>query len=173
MNRWTVYRRITITLFLLVIPPVVGLLLTYEVLKVDWASFMEHQDSYRPMEAPLPIPPDSVPIEGPAFIQGIGSPPNPVAADEVSLQRGQILYNIHCALCHGEAGDAVDTPMTEFLVEPAPADLTSETNRESSDGTMFLVITQGVPDTMPALRENLTIRERWDVVNYVRNLQGE
>jgi len=29
-----------------------------------------------------------------------------------------------------------------------------------------------VPDRMPALNENLTVRERWDVVNYIRTLKA-
>jgi mono/diheme cytochrome c family protein len=37
-----------------------------------------------------------------------------------------------------------------------------------SDGDMFMTISSGIPDRMPALNENLTVRDRWDVVNYVR-----
>ena len=33
-----------------------------------------------------------------------------------------------------------------------------------------MTITNGVPDRMPPLNENLTVSERWDVVNYVRTL---
>jgi mono/diheme cytochrome c family protein len=36
-----------------------------------------------------------------------------------------------------------------------------------------MVISGGVADKMPALNENLTVRERWDVVNYVRTLQKQ
>ena len=31
-------------------------LFTYDVIKIDWISFMEVQDSFRPMEDPLPVP---------------------------------------------------------------------------------------------------------------------
>jgi hypothetical protein len=34
-----------------------------------------------------------------------------------------------------------------------------------------MVITNGVERKMPALNENLTVLERWDLVNYVRGLK--
>ncbi len=163
-------KRIAITLAIITVPLVVGLLFTYEKVKVDWISFMEIQPSYRPMEDPLPVPADSVPIDGPAYVKGVGSPVNPVEADEVSLERGKILYDINCALCHGYDGKG-NGPIAPFLRKEPPADLTSGVVKEDSDGAIFLVITNGVPGAMPALRENLTVRERWDVVNYLRTLQ--
>ena len=46
--------------------------------------------------------------------------------------------------------------------------------RQISDGAIFLVITNGVPERMPALIDNLPTAEmRWDVVNYVRYLQQQ
>ncbi len=159
--------RIIFTLMLPILPLLFGLLVTYEVIQLDWISFMEVQPSYRPMEAPRPVPADSIPVDGPVFIQGLGSPENPVAADDVSLQRGQILYALNCAVCHGPNGKG-DGPMAAHL-KVKPEDLTGSGVQNSSDGTIFLVITNGVPGNMPALRENLTPRERWDVVNYVKS----
>jgi mono/diheme cytochrome c family protein len=34
-----------------------------------------------------------------------------------------------------------------------------------------MTISNGTQAGMPPLNENLTVRERWDVVNYVRQLQ--
>ena len=48
------------------------LLFAYDIVKVEWISFMEIQPSYKPMEDPLPPPPDSIPVEGPAYIPGDG-----------------------------------------------------------------------------------------------------
>lgn len=146
-----------------------GGLVAYDRIKIEWISFMEIQPSFRPMEDPLPVPKDSVPVQGPASIPGV-IPENPVPADEVSLQRGKMLYDIHCALCHGEQGQG-DGPVAAYLTKIPPADLTAEEVVGQSDGALFLIITNGVPGAMPALRENLTVRERWDVVNYLRQLQ--
>ncbi|HEX9029336.1 MAG TPA: hypothetical protein VF823_09185, partial [Anaerolineales bacterium] len=77
-------KRILITLVILATPFILGLLLTYQVIHIDWISFMEIQPSYRPMENPLPVPASSVPVEGVAYVPGDGSPQNPVSADDAS-----------------------------------------------------------------------------------------
>ncbi len=147
-----------------------GLFFTMDVIKFEWLSFMEVQPSYRPMEEPLPLPARAVPVEGAAYIPGMGAPVNPVEADEVSLTRGKMLYDVHCALCHGAEGRG-DGVIAAFLQERKPADLTADSVQTKSDGALFLVISNGTEGGMPALNENLTVRERWDVVNYVRTLK--
>jgi mono/diheme cytochrome c family protein len=147
------------------------LLFSYDVIKVEWPSFMEIQPSFKNMEYPLPPPERSIPVEGAVAIPGMGAPANPVAADDASISRGAELFAINCKMCHGETGKG-DGPIAPFLVNFKPADLTSPLLKAMSDGAIFLTISQGVPDRMPALNENLTVRERWDVVNYVRTLQA-
>jgi mono/diheme cytochrome c family protein len=147
----------------------VMLLFTYDVIKIDWISTMEIQPSFKPMEDPLPVPPLSIPVEGPAYIESLGAPKNPVSADQTSLARGQELYGINCALCHGADGKG-NGPVASFLQPRKPIDLTGPVVSSLSDGAIFMVITNGMPGTMPALNENLVVRERWDVVNYVRTL---
>jgi mono/diheme cytochrome c family protein len=165
------FRRISI-LVALVLVVLGGLLVfSYEVIKVDWISFMEIQPSFRPMSDPLPVPADSIPVEGPAYVPGMGAPVNPVPADEVSLSRGAQLFGIHCSLCHGPGGQG-NGPVAIYL-QNKPVDLTAPAVQNLSDGAIFMVISGGVADKMPALNENLTVRERWDVVNYVRTLQKQ
>lgn len=148
----------------------VVLIFSYDVIKIDWPSFMETQPSFKPMEDPLPPPGRSIPIEGAIAIPGMGAPQNPVTADATSLARGGELFAINCKMCHGENGQG-DGPIAPFLVNYKPANLTSPLLKAMSDGAVFLVITNGVPNRMPALNENLTVRERWDVVNYIRTLK--
>src|SRR5215216_6711798 len=99
------------------------LLFTYDVIKVEWPSFMEIQPSYRPMENPLPVPARSVPIEGPIAITGMLPPENPVEADEASITRGAELYDINCKMCHGQTFEG-NGPIAPFLANK-PANLTS------------------------------------------------
>ena len=152
----------------LVVAAVVGLWAD-DVIKLDFIGFMEIQPAYNPMENPLPVPAASIPIEGAAYISGLGAPDNLVEADEISIERGRIFYEINCAQCHGTAGEG-NGVIANFLVNKKPADLTSEATQDKSDGTLFLTISAGVPDAMPAMNENLTVRDRWDVVNYLRTL---
>ena len=145
------------------------MLFTFNVIRIERISFMEVQPSFRPMEDPLPIPPLSIPVEGAAFVLGMGAPVNPIEADEISLQRGELLYGVNCAVCHGVSGQA-NGPITPFLAKKKPADHSSDVVQTKSDGALFMVISYGVPGSMPALNENLNVRERWDVVNYMRTL---
>jgi mono/diheme cytochrome c family protein len=156
---------------LLVVVAVLGgilMLFTYDVIKLDWISFMEIQPSYKPMENPLPVPPDSIPIEGAAYVPGMGSPVNPVEVDDVSIERGAELFRLNCVICHGEKGMGDGVIGTFFANKPA--NLTTVTVQALSDGSIFLVISNGVEGRMPALNENLNVRERWDLVNFIRTL---
>jgi len=144
------------------------MLFTYDVIKIEWVSFMGLQPSYGSMEQPLPIPARSIPIEGPVFIPGMGVPKNPVPADQVSLARGAQLFSIHCSMCHGAAGLG-NGQLAAFLANK-PANLSLPVTQTKSDSALFLFITNGVEGRMPALNENLTVRERWDVINFLRTL---
>jgi len=144
---------------------------TFDVIKINWPSFMEIQPSYKQMEDPLPPPERSIPIEGAVSIPNMGAPENPVAADEISVTRGAELFSLHCQMCHGPNGEG-NGQIAPFLVNFKPANLTLDVVQNKSDGALFLTVTNGVTDRMPALNENLTVRERWDVVNFIRTLKA-
>jgi len=146
------------------------LLFSFDVIKIDWPSFMEIQPSYRQMENPLPVPESSIPIDGPIAIPGMGAPENPTKADDASIARGAELYNINCKMCHGQTAQG-NGPIAAFLANK-PANLTSPIVQSKSDGSIFLTITNGVAGKMPALNENFLVSERWDLVNYIRTLKA-
>jgi mono/diheme cytochrome c family protein len=147
------------------------LLFTYDVIKIDWPSFMEIQPSYKQMDDPLPVPEHSIPIEGPISIPGMGAPENPTTADDASIARGKELFAINCQMCHGATGEGTG-PVAPFLINFKPANLTSDVVQSKSDGSIFLTISNGLEGRMPPLNENLTVPERWDVVNFVRTLKA-
>ena len=143
---------------------------SYDMIKIDRPSFMEIQPSFRQMENPLPVPARSIPVEGPVFIPNMGAPENPTEADEASLTRGAEFYAINCQMCHGATGEG-NGPIAALILN-RPANLTSEVVQSKSDGSFFLTISYGVDGRMPGLNENLTVSERWDVVNYLRTLSA-
>lgn len=148
-------------------PFVAGLLFTYEIIKIPFPTDMDRQPSIDYQESPRRLPPDgSVPIQGLSVIPE-EFPANPVPADEVSLQRGEILYAIHCQVCHGAEGHG-DGPLAGYF-DRTPQNLTGPQITAEFDGSVYLAIVQGFGQ-MPALAENLATRERWDIVNYVRIL---
>ena len=147
-------------------------LFSMDVIKIVWVTFMEIQPSFDAQEEPLPVPERSIPIDGPAFIPNMGAPENPVEADDVSISRGETLYAINCAMCHGTMGEGAG--QVAALLANKPANLTLDVTQNKSDGSLFLTLTNGVTDRMPPMVENLTVRDRWDVVNYIRTLtQGQ
>lgn len=148
------------------------LLFTYDVIKIEWPSFMEIQPAYRQMENPLPVPAASIPIEGPITIPGMPAPTNPMPREEASITRGKELFAINCQMCHGASGEGTG-PIAPFLINFKPANLTSDVVQAKSDGSIFLTISNGLAGRMPPLNENLTVSERWDVVNYVRTLKAQ
>ena len=162
---------------LLIVFLVVGLLFSVllmfsmDVIKIDWITFMEIQPSFDAQEDPLPVPARSIPVDGPVSIPNMGAPVNPVVADEVSIERGHTLFTINCIMCHGATGEG--NGQIAALLANKPANLTSLVTQSKSDGALFLTITNGVTDRMPALNENFTVRERWDIVNFIRTLKAQ
>lgn len=144
------------------------LLVAYNVVPLSFPSQMVDQDSVGPQQGPrLAAPAGAVPVQGPVLIAGQPAS-EPVPATANSLQRGRVLFDIDCAVCHGPAGTG-DGPLSGFF-SPAPADLSRDQVQNLSDDELFLIITQG-RGLMPSLAENLNVVERWDVVNYVRSLK--
>jgi mono/diheme cytochrome c family protein len=166
-----VLKRLILVLGLVLVPMLGILLFTYDIIKIDWISFMEIQPSFSAQEDPLPMPARSVPVQGAAYIAELGAPANPVPADENSIARGKAQYEITCTICHGATGKG-NGPFAVFLQPKKPVNLLEGRPLNLSDGEIFMTITNGVQGAMPPLKENLPTAEmRWDVVNYVRSLQ--
>jgi mono/diheme cytochrome c family protein len=152
---------------LVLTPFIIGLLFTYELIKIRFPTNMADPPSVGYQDGPRILPPEgAVPVQGLSVIPE-EFPENLVPADDISLQRGSILYNIHCQLCHGANGHG-DGPLASFF-DRTPKNLTAAEIGDEFDGSVYLTIVNGFGQ-MPALAENLTLRERWDVINYVRTL---
>lgn len=167
-----VMKRLLILLALVSAPLLLGLLLTFDIFKIEWVSMMEIQPSYNAQEDPLPMPERSVPIQGAYNSPLLGPPDNNIPPTENSLTRGKYFYEITCLPCHGAAGDGRG-PFAIYLRERPPLSLLEERATSLSDGEIFVIISNGIEGAMPALRQNLPDEEmRWSVVNYVRSLQS-
>ncbi len=106
----------------------------------------------------------------PQVIDSMSGLVNPVAADARSLENGHKLYQINCAVCHGDLGDgkgglAQLNPAYAF----APS-LMTESARGRTDGYLFGMLRNG-RGLMPSANR-IPEAMRWDVINYVRGLQG-
>jgi mono/diheme cytochrome c family protein len=105
----------------------------------------------------------------PQTIDSLAGIANPVAADARSLLNGRKYYSINCAVCHGTLGDANST-LKAINYGFAPSLLT-ESARGRTDGYIWGMMRNG-RGLMPSANR-IEEAERWDVVNYVRGLQGK
>lgn len=153
---------------ILLIPTIIGLLFAYSVLAIPLPTQMANQPSVGFQQGPrLVVPIAAIPVQGPVLISGQpATAPIPPTAN--SLQRGQVLYNINCVLCHGVSG-AGDGPIGARFPIP-PADLTSDRVQSQTDQQLYLVLTLG-RGLMPTMAENLSRVQRWDVINHIRTLK--
>lgn len=100
--------------------------------------------------------------------------PKEIKVDAALVKRGQDRYNIHCAVCHGASGDGkgVFTKYSPVI----PAALTSVGFDDPAnalyrpDGKLYDTITNGY-NQMGAYGANITVRDRWAIVAYIRTLQ--
>ena len=170
------YKRLLAVVVVVVVVSVFSLFGLFDVIKIDWISFMEIQPSYKPMEAPLPVATGSIPIDGvAAYVPGLDPAltKNPIPADKLSIERGRLLYTVTCIQCHGPDYTG-DGNVAAALVNH-PADLTSNVVQSKQDVDLFNTISNGIIVNgqihMPALNENLTVRDRWDLINFIRSLK--
>jgi mono/diheme cytochrome c family protein len=153
----------------------------------SWFTDFKEQPKVDPWESPndtIPMrgnPQNSVSVYGsaapgyavsrialPGTIDSMAGIPNPVPADARSLHNGRMYYQINCAVCHGEAGKG-DGPIlaTKAIFPPALVGAAAEAR---SDGYIWGIIRNG-RGAMPSYNR-IEELDRWDVVNYVRGLQG-
>jgi mono/diheme cytochrome c family protein len=89
------------------------------------------------------------------------------------LARGREMYDRNCTSCHGVAGLG-DGPVVMQGGGPFPyaTPLTTGLPTERSDGYIYAVIDVG-RGLMPAYGTRIAHLDRWAIVSYVRQLQGQ
>ncbi|MCS6888262.1 cytochrome c [Chloroflexus sp.] len=102
--------------------------------------------------------------------------PFPVTKD--LLLRGQLKYNIYCAVCHGESGYGASMVAERGGI--VPANFHQQRLREAPLSHFFVIITNGVyrgdPDnggyqSMYGYASRITPEDRWAIAAYIRALQ--
>lgn len=130
------------------------------------ALWMDKQPSPKPYQAPvLAQPAGSVPITGKEVVSQDSEPKNPLTPNPASLEQGQALFAINCAMCHGQSSSDRGPVGKKF--KPPPPGLGHDLIRERSDAHIFNAITLGF-GRMPPFKDKLTPHQRWDLVNFLR-----
>lgn len=98
---------------------------------------------------------------------------NPFPITKGSLENGKLLYNIQCAICHGEkadgAGYLVRDDGGKYPVQPANLLLDEFVN--ASNGRYYHTLIYG-RNLMGGYSDKLSYEERWNVIQYIRSLQA-
>lgn len=100
---------------------------------------------------------------------------DPAVFNAEFIKRGEQRYNINCAICHGTSGNGKGVTskygiLTAFnLQQPGNSD-PANAAAFRADGAIFDVITNG-KGLMGSYGGNITVRDRWAIVAYIRALQ--
>ena len=146
---------------------------------------MHNQPKYRPLRAttffadgssarPLvegTVARGTLQEDAPFFTGKVGNTPVkelPFPVDEHVLSRGQERYNIFCTPCHDATGTGRGMVVQRGLRQPPS--FHDERLRIADAGYFFDVMTNGF-GLMPDYRMQLSARDRWAVVAYIRALQ--
>lgn len=161
----------------------VGMMVPGAAMAWPWSQDMMNQPSVKPQEgyeATRPFPAHSVPVTGiPTKVHNREEAKdlkNPTPPTEASIKRGRTLFRIYCAACHGLTGGA-NSPVTAKIGAISLRD--DYVQKQLTEGWIFGTITFGSA-IMPAYGDpmdrddrrganDLTVPERWDVVNYVKH----
>ena len=92
----------------------------------------------------------------------------PFPVTQAVLDRGQERYNIYCAPCHDATGSGNGLVVQRGY--PKPPTYHSDRLRNVEAGYFFDVMTNGF-GRMPDYRAQITPRDRWNIVAYIRALQ--
>jgi len=93
---------------------------------------------------------------------------NPVKKTPKNLVEGGELYEKNCVRCHGKEGKG-DGTVGKALRPPASNLADNKWKHGSTDGEIFNVISEGVPETaMSGWKSILSEEDRWKMVNYLR-----
>lgn len=87
-----------------------------------------------------------------------------------SVERGGAVYRTFCVPCHGPQG-AGNGPVAQRGFPPPPSMLTGK-SLQMKDGQLFHILTYG-QGSMKSFAGQLTPENRWDVINFVRDLQSK
>lgn len=93
---------------------------------------------------------------------------NPFKGNAKATAEGKRIYEQMCVLCHGIEGKG--NGEAGLTLDKKPANFLAFKVKKESDGVIFWKITNGKAP-MAAYEELLTEDQRWQLVNYIRELE--
>jgi len=96
---------------------------------------------------------------------------NPLKCSPDDINEGKKIFTQMCIICHGAKGKG--DGVAAAALNPKPANYTSKTVQDQTDGELFWKITNGNAPTaaMAAYKDILTEKQRWQLVAYIRTFK--
>jgi len=95
---------------------------------------------------------------------------SPLDSTQVDTERGKILYDIYCGICHGNKGDGQGNLVKREKILGVPS--YDDAGRMLTVGSIYHTIYYG-KNAMGSYANQLNEEERWQVVDYVLKLKSE
>lgn len=144
----------------------------------ELVEYNDQRQGFTPPEGTMPLGWEAVPDLASMTVAQRDAISNPVPANHESLARGAELFSRYCVACHGVggggdgkvAGPPFGTgPMGFVWPVGGPTSMV----KGFSDGHIYTTISLGsVNGRMPNYKR-IEPEDRWNVVNYVRDLNGQ
>ena len=104
---------------------------------------------------------------------GLGVTCADIDADKIAtLERGEVLFNRFCAVCHGAAGVGAQANIIEKFPLLIGYNLSGPVVAGFTDGYIYGIMRVG-RGLMPPYGHQISHFDRWNIVNYIRVLQGQ
>ena len=94
----------------------------------------------------------------------------PLDSTQVDLERGKVLYEIYCGICHGNKGDGKGKLVEREKILGIPS--YDDVGRAINEGSIYHTIYYG-KNAMGSYANQLNEEERWQVVSYVLKLKAD
>jgi mono/diheme cytochrome c family protein len=95
---------------------------------------------------------------------------SPIDSIKVDLERGKVLYDIYCGICHGNKGDGQGKLVQREKILGIPS--YDDAGRAINEGSIYHTIYYG-KNAMGSYANQLDEEERWQVVSYVLKLKAD
>jgi mono/diheme cytochrome c family protein len=147
----------------------------WSLLILGFASGIYGAEEKQPQKQEAPAVP-AVSANGQQTHHALDIPPegkdrkNPIRFTEVSVDHGKKLFQTQCVLCHGIKADGNGDFARVYGVHP-PDFTNPEVLGKRTDGELFYIIGAG-SEKMPGKHMQMTEKQRWDLVNYLRAVEG-
>ena len=137
----------------------------------EYNIFENQQEAKTPVEGTIPRGwmPYEYPNTNEGYEQAKAELKNPIPYTKENLENGKELFNIYCAICHGEKGNGKGVLVQREKILGVPQ--YDDPGRAITEGSIYHVMYYG-KNAMGSYAAQTSIHERWQIDHYVMSLKA-